>query len=158
MKTVRHLCVVFALISFFISQETVSAQKDSDYCLELSGKILEGDRSDITVFQEIDDDWRVIRTMRLRFKYNLELNLKYNHYVIFQRRDGLTRSVYINKSEAGKWAMNFDVSFSDFCTKNVSIHKNTNTNDFGYKINKISNQKIVITKAKKDSDLITIKE
>ena len=124
--------------------KTISAQSEKEDLLTVYGEILNGKKSDIMVFRQVDNDWDIIRMMRSRSKYSLNLNLNYRHYVVFRRKDGLVRAIYVNQSSSGCFKMNFDVAFDDFNTDYIVLYKNRNDNYFSSKVIKKRNQKIQI--------------
>ncbi|PCI94679.1 MAG: hypothetical protein COB15_13565 [Flavobacteriales bacterium] len=147
MRNSRRIVSLFIGLALILSSGCIIAQTEQ-YNLNLYGNILEGEKSDITIFREVDNDWQIIRTMKSRSKYNLYLNLYYKHYVVFHRRDGLTKALYVSKNEPGKWTMNFNVIFSDFSTRYIKIYKNPHHDSFRFAVVKKHNQEIVITKDK----------
>jgi len=144
MKLQKNIFALLLLLNCVLITIPCSSQNEERNYIELYGEILNNERSDITVFREVENDWKIVRTMKSRSKYKLELNLSYNHYVIFNRRDGLKKAIYVNKTSPGYWKMNYDVTFYDFSTDYTVIYKNDSSNSFSYKVYKKRNQKIKI--------------
>lgn len=140
MKSTAKIITTLVLIFGLLTPKIVSAQNQN--LIKVYGKILNGKKSDVIVFRAVENDWKIIRTMRLRSRYDLELNLNYEHYVVFRRKDGLVKAIYVKKSAPGYSKMNFNVSFDDFNTDHIVLYRNKYNASFNYKVVKKSNQKI----------------
>tara|TARA_B100000809_G_scaffold111078_2_gene109654 strand:+ start:1451 stop:1837 length:387 start_codon:yes stop_codon:yes gene_type:complete len=106
--------------TFILSPININAQIN-DHKLFVYGKVLQDEKSDIIIFREVDNEWKIIRTMKSRTRYNFVLNLEHKHYVVFQRRDGLIKALYIDQNKTGKWKMKFDIVFSSFPEKEINL-------------------------------------
>ncbi len=153
----KIVSILFALL-LLLSPIIGSSQTSSNENLVKHGKILDGKRSDIAVFREVNSDWKIIRTMKSRLKYQLDLNLNYNHYVIFHRKDGLTKSLHVKSSSSGSFIMKYDVVFSDFSTKYILVYKKQNSASYNYVAIKKNLQNIkIIDKEENNSNKVLTK-
>ena len=155
MNYFRKILPLFMGLAFILSSDCIIAQSNQ-HNLVVYGEVLEGEKSDIMIFREVDNDWEIIRTMKSRTLYNLDLNLEHEHYVVFQRKDGLIKALYVGKNTTGKWEMNFNVIFSDFPDKEIKIYKTENKDKYTYINLKRFNEGFEISKEKNIEELITV--
>jgi hypothetical protein len=156
MKVLKDILSIFVVVCILMSSNFIQAQ-DYKHNLVVYGKVLQGEKSDIMIFRKENNDWNIIRTMKSRTIYNLELNLEHNHYVVFKRNDGLVKALYVNQNKNGEWEMNFDVVFSDFPDEEIKIYKKTPKEIYKYiNFNKF-NELGANSKEIELEDLITVK-
>ena len=124
-------------------------QTAPDNYLKMKGRILDGHTADITVFQENDGDWESIRTMKSRKNYSLKLNPESNYYILFESGDSLNKVLYVDAGSTGMWIMQLDINFDQKNIKYARMYQQT-TKDYGFKIVRKDNQKIIIGTASND--------
>ena len=154
-KSIPFLSLV--IIFSFLNPSIYSAQNDTDNNLKLFGEVLGNEKSDITVYQNVDDDWKLIRSLKSRSKYTLELDNNFNHYIVFGRKDGLIKFLYVDQNNSGKMKMNFNITFDDFSTKNIRIYKASNSENYTAEVNKKKYREINMNKLQIDPTIITVK-
>jgi hypothetical protein len=125
--------------------------------LKLFGEVLGNEKSDITVYQNVNDDWKIIRSVKSRSKYTLELDNNYNHYIVFKRKDGLIKFLYVDQNGGEQMKMNFDITFDDFSTKNIRIYKASNSENYTAEVKKKKYREINVNTLQIDPEAVTLK-
>ena len=142
---IRNTLIIILLVA--IGLPNGSAQSDRNNSLTITGKVLAGKKTDITVFQEADNDWNIIRTMKSRKKYTVSLCPRQNYYLVFLSNDGIKKALYVEGGEIGGWVMHLNIDFDQWSVKYATlyqhkIHKNyklKNTHKNNLEIEIISN-------------------
>jgi len=109
------------------------AQENEKNVLKIKGKVLVGKKADITVFQKVDNDWVVIKTMKSKAKYSIELSPEENYYVVFISNDGIKKALYVEGGKVGNWAMHLNLDFNEWSVKYATLYQHNTKNYYKLK-------------------------
>ena len=146
MKNFKSIMCILSIIAItlVITLGYACGQTASDNYLKIKGKILDGHTADITVYQENDKGWDLVRTIKSRNVYSLRLDPESNYYILFDNQEGLTKVLYVDAGSTGMWIMELDINFYEKDIKYARLYQHSTRNDYTFKVVRKDNQKIVI--------------
>lgn len=124
-----------------MSRECFSTRKSY---FKLHGKVLADKKADITIFQENNNNWSKIRTLKSRSKYNVKLSPEKNYYLVFISLDGIKKALYVNKGKTGYCRMRLNINFEEWSVKYTTLYQHASSGGYRFKVKHKNNEKIII--------------
>ncbi len=152
MKNLKSVTYILSIIILIIAVGIGNASAQGKSHFKLCGKILANKKADITIFQENNNNWSKIRTLKSRSKYNVKLSPEENYYLVFISLDGIKKALYINKGKTGDWRMRLNINFEEWSIKYKTLYHSASSECYKVKVKHKNNEKIII----RDKDLTNI--
>jgi len=114
MVTLKAKYAVISIIVIMLPAINFARLQEKIKCnLKLSGKILNRQKANITIYLEKDGSWTKVLSIKSKTRYVLDLSPKNNYYVLFENNDNKKKFIYIDSGEAGDWCIIMDIDFNN---------------------------------------------
>ena len=138
------MCILSLFAISLATVVTAQAQTTNYDNLKVKGKIIDGNTTYISVFQEDDGDWYKVKFKRTRGNYNLRLDPKKTHYITFETSDGLIKSMYVDEGSGGQWLMELDINFKNMDAKYARLYQHKNNKKYVVNVMDTDEKRIIV--------------